>query len=81
MISNCRSGSALNLGARCLSELCGRLVRLSIESSLAIAEFRVTDHFSQQWNLGFNRSMQHIKSCVSRRSVADEAETENLLHG
>ena len=32
-------------------------------------------------NLGFNRSMQHIKSCVSRRSVADEAETEDLLHG
>ncbi|MFZ5582672.1 MAG: hypothetical protein ACOZCK_08435 [Pseudomonadota bacterium] len=34
-----------------------------------------------QFELGFNRSMQHIQSCVSRRSVADEAKTKNLLHG
>lgn len=30
---------------------------------------------------GFNRSMQHIKSCMSRRSVADELPDANLLHG
>lgn len=29
--------------------------------------------------LGFNRSMQHIKLCVSRRSVAHEAKTKNIL--
>jgi restriction endonuclease len=32
------------------------------------------------FELGFNRSMQHIKLCVSRRSVADEAKTQDLLH-
>jgi len=31
--------------------------------------------------LGFNRSMQHTRNCVSRRSVANEAKTEDLLHG
>jgi hypothetical protein len=30
---------------------------------------------------GFNGSMQHTRDCVSRRSVADEAKTEDLLHG
>ncbi|MHB0926260.1 MAG: transposase, partial [Gallionellaceae bacterium] len=30
---------------------------------------------------GFNRSMQHIRICVSRRSVANEAKTTDLLHG
>jgi hypothetical protein len=30
---------------------------------------------------GFNGSMQHTGDCVSRRSVADEAKTEDLLHG
>ena len=30
---------------------------------------------------GFNRSTQHSKFYVGRRSVADEAETEDLLHG
>ena len=29
---------------------------------------------------GFNRSMQHTRICVSRRSVADETETADLLH-
>jgi hypothetical protein len=30
-------------------------------------------------NLGFNRSLQHIKLCVSRRSVADEAKTPGFI--
>jgi hypothetical protein len=30
---------------------------------------------------GFNRSMQHTRDCASRRSVADEAKTSDLLHG
>ena len=30
---------------------------------------------------GFNWSMQHTKSCVGRRSVADEVPDTNLLHG
>jgi hypothetical protein len=30
---------------------------------------------------GFNRSMQHTKNCVGRRSVADEAAETNLLLG
>jgi integrase len=30
---------------------------------------------------GFNRSMQHTKNCVCRRSVADEVPDANLLHG
>ena len=37
-----------------------------------------------QWpvsHLGFNRSMQHSRDCVGRRSVPDEAKTEDLLHG
>jgi hypothetical protein len=25
--------------------------------------------------------MQHTRNCISRRSVADEAKTEDLLHG
>jgi hypothetical protein len=29
----------------------------------------------------FNRSMQHTRYCASRRSVADEAEATDLLHG
>jgi hypothetical protein len=29
---------------------------------------------------GFNRSMQHTKICVSRRSVADETENPDLLY-
>lgn len=29
--------------------------------------------------LGFNQSMQHTKNCESRRGVADEAKTTNLL--
>ena len=33
------------------------------------------------FDLGLNRSMQHITLCVSPRSVADEAETKNLLFG
>jgi hypothetical protein len=32
-------------------------------------------------SLGFNRWMQHTRNCVSRRSVANEAKTEDLLHG
>jgi hypothetical protein len=31
--------------------------------------------------LGFNRSKQHLKFCMSRRSVADEETTKNLLFG
>ncbi|MDP1682783.1 MAG: hypothetical protein Q8L39_13555, partial [Burkholderiales bacterium] len=31
--------------------------------------------------LGFNRWMQHTRNCISRRSVADEAKTKDLLHG
>jgi hypothetical protein len=34
-----------------------------------------------QIDLGFNRSMQHLKFCMSRRSVADEAKTKDLLFG
>jgi len=31
---------------------------------------------------GFNRSMQHIKFCVSGRSVVnEEVQDQNLLHG
>ena len=30
---------------------------------------------------GFNRWMQHTRDCVSRRSVADETKTPDLLHG
>ncbi|WP_018076636.1 hypothetical protein [Thiobacillus denitrificans] len=30
---------------------------------------------------GFNRWMQHTRDCVSRRSVADETKTSDLLHG
>jgi hypothetical protein len=30
---------------------------------------------------GLNWSMQHTRNCVSRRSVADEAKTPDLLHG
>jgi hypothetical protein len=30
---------------------------------------------------GFNRWMQHTRDCASRRGVANEAKTENLLHG
>jgi hypothetical protein len=30
---------------------------------------------------GFNRWMQHTRNCVSRRSVADETKTSDLLHG
>jgi hypothetical protein len=33
------------------------------------------------WCCGFNRSMQYTRICVSRRSVADEAKTTDLLHG
>lgn len=33
------------------------------------------------FGLGFNRSMQHLKFCVSRRSVANEAKNEDLLLG
>ena len=29
--------------------------------------------------LGFNQSMQHTRNCVSRRSVANETATKNLL--
>lgn len=32
------------------------------------------------FGLGFNRSMQHTKHCVSRRSVANGTETSDLLH-
>ena len=31
--------------------------------------------------LGFNRWKQHTRNCVSRRSVAGEAKTTDLLHG
>ena len=30
---------------------------------------------------GFNRWMQHTRDCASRRSVADETKTSDLLHG
>jgi hypothetical protein len=29
----------------------------------------------------FNRSMQHTRICVDRRSVADETKTTDILHG
>jgi hypothetical protein len=41
------------------------------------------NHFAQSqasaMGLGFNRSMQHLKFCMSRRSVADETKTSDLL--
>jgi hypothetical protein len=30
---------------------------------------------------GFNRSMQHIRNCLGRRSVADDVQIKNLLYG
>jgi hypothetical protein len=32
------------------------------------------------YDLEFNRSMQHFKFCMSRKSVADEEKTKDLLH-
>jgi hypothetical protein len=43
---------------------------------LAVAQLSAT-----AFDCEFNRWMQHTRRCVSRRSVADETKTADLLHG
>ena len=51
--------------------------RVEEGTETAVAAFALEQPALQ---LGFNRSMQHTRNCVSKRSVADEAKTQDLLH-
>ena len=56
--------------------VCGCPSKLKVSYVTAISRWS-----KAPMGLGFNRSMQHTRNCVSRRSVANEAKTKDSLLG